>query len=529
MGTNALKAPALRIMFFSGLVAGAISLMPAVGFGDSSDSVDALKTDVDVSGPFLQRLADQNKGDWGDQWHGRKNPIRCGEPEITHTLQQPNVLFMNCTPDATLSYQTPQPVPYFQWTYTDPLTTNIATPCFLFRSDDGGNRWKTVDPNPMRPDLGYLCADAMAEHGPNGELYLAADIFHSPPNAPVPIYVTPPLLPLPMQPLGIGFTRSLDGGRTWSTPIFIPTAIDGPVFTVDHSTGVLYEASSCVNFNLTTGIGDYGCTPTARNLAVSTDRGQTWLPAVEIATTNPPTTTITPGHLHNIAPLGTSRNGLSAALGVLGAVGASGPGAVVFGYSTDNGATFTQHPIPLGTAIPCAAPQPEVAADPAARGTFAVDIICVPSAPTVRVFVTHDFGVTWTETADLAVVPPPDFQGTASPYTVNRPWINYSPTGVLGVVWREDYGPTQQPFGLAAPVGERLLAQDVFIALSTDGGTTFGSPIRVNTATSPGGDPRQIAIDDDSHILLDQQFAYVGWGDWRSGEMEIWFRKVDIH
>ena len=207
MGTNALKAPALRIMLFSGLVAGAISLMPAAGFGDSSDSVDALKTDVDVSGPFLQRLADQNKGDWGDQWHGRKNPIRCGEPEITHTLQQPNVLFMNCTPDATLSYQTPQPVPYFQWTYTDPLTTNIATPCFLFRSDDGGNHWKIVNPNPMRPDLGYLCADAMAEHGPNGELYLAADIFHSPPNAPVPIYVTPPLLPLPMQPLGIGFTR----------------------------------------------------------------------------------------------------------------------------------------------------------------------------------------------------------------------------------------------------------------------------------------------------------------------------------
>jgi hypothetical protein len=198
---------------------------------------------------------------------------------------------------------------------------------------------------------------------------------------------------------------------------------------------------------------------------------------------------------------------------------------VLFEYSTDNGATLIHEEIPLGSSTPCSSPAVTgMAGDTVQRGTFAVLVLCPPNPRALRVFLTHDLGATWTETADLAVVPPPDFQGNPSPFGINRPWIAYGPTGALGVLWRENYGVGPFPvFG--TPTGGPY---DVFVATSADGGSHFSSPVRVNTAASPPADPRTPYFDDISGLTVDRHFAYAVWGDWRSGELETWFRKVPI-
>lgn len=500
----------------------------AAGHGNN-----AVNSDIDVSGPFLQ-------GDSGNP-NDPGGIDRCGEPEIAQDVQHPQTLVIDCMSSSGLNYQSPQPTQFLTWAYQDPTkSAALARPCHVFISHNRGNNWKRVTPSPMQSPLANLCGDPMANFGPRGQIYLAGNAFHYPADGvDAPAYAVPPFVTLPQEVIGQSFNRSLDGGRTWSPESIIPLAQDRPLMTVDESTGSIYVTADCLVYNQATNIGNYGCTPGSRNLAVSTDQGQTWTPSVNVRNTLPPTRTLTPGRLHNIS-IGGGIDYIAAAQGVFAAVGstsgnaeeatrrsarqADSPG-LQFEYSTDNGVTFTQEQIPGVTCSGSQTPTPAgLAADPTHRGTFAMVLLCTPSARTARIFVTHDLGATWTETAGLGVAPPPDFQGNPGPFGINRPWIAYGPTGALGVMWRENY--TSAAIGA---IGMNTPGpQDVFLALSADRGKTFGTPIKLNSAASPPPDPRQIFGDDLSHLILDQHFAYVVWGDWRSGENETWFRRVPL-
>lgn len=493
---------------------------------------DAVATDVDISGPFLQNLTQDP--------HSADSAIRCGEPWIAQDALHPDTLYTTCLHGWGLNYQDPAPGASLTFSHVDLTKAAAMRPCPTFVSHDGGNSWSEVKPSPYTDAEADVCGDPMVVSGPHGELYIAADAIHYPADGKLgPVYLfgngkaskdQPP-----EEPLGISFRRSLDGGKTWSKMTIIPTANDRPQIVVDQSTGVIYEASGCIHYDLQTKIGQFGCTPGSRNLAVSTDQGRTWTPSPTADSTQTSTTTLTQGHLHNIAPASVS--GMAAALGVLALAGTSrgedeeatsgsagSGGGVSFKYSTDNGATFTQREIPIGDTPACAPDVGGLAGDPTRRGTFAVVIACPPNVAVLRVFVTHDFGASWKESADLAYVPPADYHGNPSPFGINRPWIAYGPSGALGVMWRETYGRGPfRTFGVAqgGPT-------DVFTALSADGGDTFGEPIRINTMASPAADPRVSYADDESYLILDRHFAYVVWGDWRSGELETWLRKVPI-
>jgi hypothetical protein len=506
----------------------------------ASSGADASQTDVDVSGPFLQHLTKDP--------HDPASAYRCGEPQITQDVLHPNTLVVDCM-SAQINYQTPMSNLF--WAFSD-VTKNGTwhQPCYAFISHDGGKRWEQVRPNPLTSEMASSCADPLAYQGPHGELYLGEDGQHFPVDRTYGSVIVQPM-EIPLEFVGIQFTRSLDDGKTWSKLAPIPTAVDRPFWTVDASTGVIYEVSGCIRV---TTIGEYGCTPSSRNLAVSTDQGRTWTPSVDIRSQEPPTSTPTPGHLHNIAFDGGGAS-VAAAQGVFATAGisrgADGSRTLVFKYSTDRGATFTQNPIPLGGSTPCASPSVSgAAADPQRRGAFAVIVLCNPNPRAVRVLVTRDLGATWTETADLAVVPPVGYVTdpsntlsspsnaelstliTAKPtdFYVNRPWVAYGPTGALGVLWRQIYPPTPSalPGAPTSASNARGGPQDVFVALSANGGTKFAEPIRVNTAASPAADPRQSGGDDTSDLILDAHHAYAVWGDWRSGELETWFGKVSI-
>jgi hypothetical protein len=91
-------------------------------------------------------------------------------------------------------------------------------------------------------------------------------------------------------------------------------------------------------------------------------------------------------------------------------------------------------------------------------------------------------------------------------------------------MWRENYGRDPiQAFGtvLNSPT-------DVFAAISTDGGDTFGKTMRLNAMASPVADPRAPYFDDMSYIILDRKFAYVVYGSWVSGEVQTWLRKIPL-
>lgn len=509
------NAYCLRVLF---MIVGLIGVIPLgmaarASGGQGIRWPDPVRTDVDVTGPFLQPK----------NTHDYRLIHRCGEPEIAQDARHPNVLIIGCNSAGTLNYQSPAPALFLHWWYNDPSKSSKEPwpPCFAFISRDGGRRWQML-PDLFESKLITSCGDPLAASGPKGELYIGGDALHLP--------IDPKLSPSGAL-LGIGFSRSLDGGKTWSRPIVIPTGVDRPYWAVDQSSGVIYDLSACagVRPNET---GSFGCTPDTRNLAVSTDRGRTWTPSVDEFNKLRPVTTLTPGRLHDIggSVVTAARGVMATAGGITGGekreVWPPGGESLYFEYSTDEGRTFTQRPIPISGSQPC---QPRtvqgVAADPAKRGVFAVLVGCSAIPKALHVYVTDDLGANWTEVATLAVVPPPDYRGTPSDFEVNRAWAAYSPTGELGVFWRQNYG--------VSPNGQRPLAtlqfgpQDVFLAIAPDG-RTFGHTIRLNTAASPPADPRQFAQDDISDLILGRHYAYAVWGDWRSGENEVWLRKVRL-
>ena len=197
----------------------------------------------------------------------------------------------------------------------------------------------------------------------------------------------------------------------------------------------------------------------------------------------------------------------------------------------DEGRTFVKRPTPVVSSGGSTCTKTVIfglAADPTRRGVFAVLAACGEAPRALGVYVTEDLGMSWSEVAALAVVPSPDYKGEPSDFNVNRPSIAYGPTGALGVLWRQAYGTT--PRGARPPkavMNVQYGPQDVFLALAPDG-KTFGSPIRLNTTASPPPDPRFEGGDDISGLVLGRDCAYSVWGDWRSGELQSWFRKIPI-
>jgi hypothetical protein len=191
---------------------------------------------------------------------------------------------------------------------------------------------------------------------------------------------------------------------------------------------------------------------------------------------------------------------IAAAHGVLAVAYAatSAPGAscpcVVFDTSTDYGATFTRRVVPTVNAS--SRPFPYLAADPIARGHFALTILDSTGTEN-QVYTTKDYGATWHGPTLVA----------ESPANQRfKPWLSSGPDGQLLLVWRTWEGtPNAAPY-------------DVWLAVGRDQGrrgAVFGAPIQVSrlAATYP---PGYMAGDDFSWVIADKNYIYAGWGDSRN-------------
>lgn len=391
------------------------------------------------------------------------------------------------------------------------------------------------------------------------------------------VTVCPATTPAPGCPTGglidggIAVSKSTDGGRTWSTPVLTGTGVDRPWMTTDLATGTVYEASSgFVDSSMSTGNPNL---PLAGNgiadrWIVSSEDGVHWTTPEQLGgcdtSTSPPT-----------CYSGSDGSNISAAHGVLAAtfqalttpacmffVGTVAP-CTVFETSTNSGATWSRHAVPglaeaatgsgIGTSV-------LVAADPKAPGTFTVGALNAAQTEYL-IYVTHDYGRHWSRQAATVTD-----NSTTQKY---KAWINYSPQGVLGMVWRSVV-PAAEPATTAgskptaasvdAPAAAADPSQDdgypcpdlgciaglppdvndevdppvgpytVWAAVSYDSGSKFSRPLEISTAPSPPYDPNMTGgTDDTSAITLSGNDVYVGWGDWRPGNVAGFFSAASLH
>lgn len=179
---------------------------------------------------------------------------------------------------------------------------------------------------------------------------------------------------------------------------------------------------------------------------------------------------------------------------------------VVFETSSNDGASWTRHVVapvqlpsnssPQCSVEPCGDGsldtslnfEPYTAADPSRPGHYAV-MFFDASQTHLEVYVTADSGASW-QSATLAE------PGAG----VERwlPWIEYGPSGALGVVWVTSYADG---------------SFDTWADVAPNGDTSFAAPVRLSSQPSPG--PVAPGGDDASDVTLTQNTLYAAWADQR--------------
>jgi len=416
---------------------------------------------------------------------GNGSNLNMGEPEIAINPLKPNEMYLDGA------------------TFPFPLVINGPSPvpntCGGMISEDGGSTWQ---PEPFPPTR---CEDGIAVFGPDGMLYVGGDVATSTsvvrPGTPGAISVgSSAILVQGYDPI----FHSTDSGHTWSAPVKtmgstnlgpFPFAsgsgnpsntFDRPWIVVDQSTNTLYAEGH--------NIADHEGFVTA-----STNSAQSFGPIYAIDSPAYPQS----GFGGNIAA---AHGTLAAAYAASQAPGATCP-CVIFETTTDHGATFTRHVVPLVNAPK--QPDPYITADPAASGHFALTVLDATGSNNL-VYVTDDSGNTWHGPATV---------GEAPENERFKPWLSYGPAGLLALVWRTRYSDG---------------SYDVWSAISRTSrpqGPLFSAPLKISSAAAPY--PKgYFAGDDFSFIVADSTYVHVGWGDSRDvavgGGVQIWYARVPL-
>jgi hypothetical protein len=348
------------------------------------------------------------------------------------------------------------------------------------------------------------CADAVAAFGPDGTLYaggiVVAGITTVPCGTPASIKFAGMCILVQSTDT---LLRSTDSGQTWSAPVkamgaasqgpfpFAPGSghpnltFDRPWVDVDQSTNTVYVSGA--------NIADH-----ERFVTASTDGGQSFgtIYAVD-----------SPTYPSGGLPSGT----IAVANGVLAVVytAAKAPGAkcpcTIFETSTDKGATFTRHIVPLQNAA--AIPRAFVTADTVKKGRFALAVFDKTGTEN-QVYVTDNSGATWHGPTQVAEAP------ANSRF---KPWLSFGTSGQLNLVWRTRYH--NGSYDVWAATG-RVQGQH---------GAVFSAPVRVSSVAAKYPPLSKNGEGDDfSFVAADQQFVHVGWGDSRTGPTQFWYARIPL-
>jgi hypothetical protein len=375
----------------------------------------------------------------------------------------------------------------------------------LFVSFDRGRTFKQVDVSQLRPPGVELYSQTEGELAvaPDGTFYLEWDAV----NWGTPTNFVPDS--------GVAVSKSTDGGLTWSQPVLTETPGDFPAITVDQSTGTVYALSGLSITPLgprsTGNPNSPNLTPFGDAFVAASKDGVHW--------TQPQRNG---GEEAGNQFTGADEDGVAAAFGEVATtfvstsaaacaffVGGTAP-CTVFQTSRNAGATWSRHSVPMPATV-TGVNTPLVAANPSRRGHYAVAFLN-DSHTEFYIYQTRNSGNTWSGPTIVAN------DGS----THWNPWLAYSQNGILGLVWRTNEG---APYPALTPYS-------IWAAISYNGGHTFSQPLEVNCC-SPAAIPGPFIgyngniPQDRSSIALSNKGVYVGWGDWRTGERNMFFSAIN--
>jgi hypothetical protein len=382
----------------------------------------------------------------------------------------------------------------------DPVKLATASGyCGVALSTDGGKTWstkalpfkETTSPKAIsKTDDVPICGDPVAGVGPDGTLFTAAANVGS-----------------PSWTQGL---TSVDHGWSWSDPteVFGATQLaNAAAANPGHRTPAIAMGRAYMAVDPTTGDvsvhsqEDGGVE--GRWLAVSSDHGKTWStprpldPDIQSSSAGPQSAaggkigvvytvnTTSPEYLASPKPAVTCPTGQTS--------------CTVFETTTDKGVTWSRHVMPFAGS-PSGFTGQIVAADPSHLGRFAV-LFTTNSGQNVETWVTPDSGSSWVRTNTFTAP-------TGESFT--KPWIAYSPTGALGIVWRTPHGSTV----------------DVRAIVSRDGGTRFSVPVVLQSGIPASNSP--VPGDDCAcNLHLDTTTLSATWADASTGERQIYYGRFD--
>jgi hypothetical protein len=397
-------------------------------------------------------------------------------------------------------------------------------------SKDGGNHWAQSGPPPaydpnVSPHTGG--GDPFIAYGPDGTLYVGDEAGPAPKPGSTTAKTTYQIYAELLPRSNVTVAASRDGGKSFGAPQSAGTPVDRPWITVDRTTGTVYTAST----------GPYNPISKAHNVPGEEAPNDRWLVAWQpnLVGKSEPRRMGGPDFSAGGGSTLTAAHGVVAATFVLGQPAPGGftsaqPAPVpvadslkslitdgtsscsiqspclFFETSADEGQHWTRHHVPVVGGF--SGQRTNVAADPGRPGRYAISVLN-PARTNFLILVTDDSGATWSRPATV-----PE---TASGVNFKQ-WMDYGPTGVLGLVWkkqRDDLTPPSPPPSGPPEVAFRSAlapAFDVYSAISCDGGNNWRPPVRMNAETSPAG---PAGNDDLSYISLDAKYAHMVWGDRR--------------
>jgi hypothetical protein len=399
--------------------------------------------------------------------------VASGEPWVVTNPRHPNNVVAVWTADSADT--------------TDPQS--YSSYCGVAFSMDAGHTWK-VSKLGIGEGVGPAgCGDPAIAVAPNGTFYAEGDAT-----------------------VGTGamyVVRSTDGGRSWSIPV--------EVFGVDRwPSGTVSNGAPLAAWDRPEIIVD----PNTSKVYVSASDDALWGRAVSVydeqsRTWSAPRPLDPNGQSAWGDVIDAARGRLAAAYVVdpssadyqLGHVTSCASACVVFETSADDGRSWSRHLVPVrgapGGAPVTGAGSPRLgaAADPAVSGRYAV-LVPTDAARALEVWVTRDSGKHWTRTASLTA---------EAGQTQSKWWIDYSPRGVLGIVWR-------------TLVGDGTY--DVSAKISTDGGLSFGPRIVLTSKRARLTAGAQTPGDDCAcNVNIDATSLSTAWPDARTGHRQVYFSR----